>query len=149
MARSSRRASAGRGHNSSDTKLFYCEPQLLIYVSMSTQTRHSVAEVPLEVWQIIASFLSSEDVKKLYGINRPLSALAMEERYRSVSIGDLRDRQTIRALQQLACVHCLNQFVLSEPSFLGTRRGRSMSASSNFALLLWRLLYHPTEGNSG
>lgn len=72
-----------------------------MYVSMSTQTRHSVAEVPLEVWQIIASFLSSEDVKKLYGINRPLSALAMEERYRSVSIGDLHDRETILAVRRL------------------------------------------------
>jgi len=86
-----------------------------MYVSISTQTRHSAAEVPLEVWQIVASFLSSEDVKKLYGINRPLSALAMEERYRSVSIGDLHDRQIIRVLQRLAYVHCLNHFVLYEP----------------------------------
>ena len=86
-----------------------------MYVSMSTQTRHSVADVPLEVWQIIASFLSSEDVKKLYGLNRPLSALAMEERCRSVSIGDLHDRETIWALQRLTYARSLNHFVLYEP----------------------------------
>lgn len=87
----------------------------LMYVSMSTQTRHSVADVPLELWQIIASFLSSEDVKKLYGLNRPLSALAMEERCRSVSIGDLHDRETIWALQRLTYARGFNHFVLYEP----------------------------------
>jgi len=100
-----------------------------MYVSMSTQTRHSVAEVPLEVWRIIASFLSSEDVKKLYGINKPLSALAMEQRYRSFSIGSLYhdNGQVIRALQRLAYVHCFNHFVLYEPPSLSVRDQTSLA----------------------
>ncbi|EDR02092.1 uncharacterized protein LACBIDRAFT_332622 [Laccaria bicolor S238N-H82] len=54
-------------------------------------------------------------VTTLYGINRPLSALAMEERYRSVSIGDLHDRETILAVRRLKYVPYPKHYILYKP----------------------------------
>jgi hypothetical protein len=54
-----------------------------------------VADVPYEVWQNIASFLTPQEVKNLYAVSRPLILIAMEERYRSVYISNPNDAQTI------------------------------------------------------
>ncbi|EDR06818.1 uncharacterized protein LACBIDRAFT_299710 [Laccaria bicolor S238N-H82] len=60
-----------------------------------------VADVPYEVWQNIASFLTSQEVKNLYAVSRPLFLIAMEERYRCVYIKNVEAAQTIRSFQRL------------------------------------------------
>lgn len=63
-----------------------------------------VADVPYEVWQHIASFLTRQEVKNLYPVSRPLFSIAMKERYRCVYIGNLEDAQTIHSFQRLTLV---------------------------------------------
>ena len=62
------------------------------------------ADVPYEVWQNIASFLTPQEVKNIYAVSRPLFSIAMEERYQCVYIGNLEDPQTIRSFQRLTFV---------------------------------------------
>ena len=63
-----------------------------------------VADVPYEVWQNVASFLTPQEVKNLFAVCCPLFLIAMEERYRCVYIGNLEDPQTIRSFQRLMFV---------------------------------------------
>jgi hypothetical protein len=49
-------------------------------------------EVPMEIWTLVASFLADDELYRVRGINRALYQLAIENKYRKVSL-DLVDRE--------------------------------------------------------
>ncbi|KAF9484068.1 hypothetical protein BDN70DRAFT_872968 [Pholiota conissans] len=58
-------------------------------------------DLPYDVWEHIATFLSSEKKKGLLSVNRALFDIAMDERYHSVTIGPLSRADTQKALARL------------------------------------------------
>jgi len=63
-----------------------------------------VQDVPYDVWRHITSFLSPDEVKQLYTVNRTLFSLAMDQRYKEAVIGFLFHPDTERSLTRLMWV---------------------------------------------
>ncbi|KDR76197.1 hypothetical protein GALMADRAFT_225877 [Galerina marginata CBS 339.88] len=60
-----------------------------------------VVDLPYDVWLHVASYLSSEEVKRLYSVNRVLFNIAMDLLYNTGFIGSLFHSETHRALTRL------------------------------------------------
>jgi hypothetical protein len=60
-----------------------------------------VQDVPSHIWRYITSFLSPDEVKQLYTVNRMLFCLAMDQRYKEAFIGRLFHPDTERGLTRL------------------------------------------------
>ena len=60
-----------------------------------------VQDVPYDVWRHITSFLSPDEVERLYTVNRMLFSLAMDQRYKEAVIGFLYHPDTERSLTRL------------------------------------------------
>lgn len=76
-----------------------------------TFLRNAMDDVPYDVWHSITTFLSSQEVKRLYTLNRSLYNIAMDERYRKVFIGSFTDERTKRNIKRVVYVHfSLNTF---------------------------------------
>ncbi|PPQ81006.1 hypothetical protein CVT25_014514 [Psilocybe cyanescens] len=58
-------------------------------------------EIPYDVWRCITDFLSVEEVKRLYAVNRSLLNISLDERYRIAFIGSLFDKVTEKNLNRL------------------------------------------------
>ena len=50
---------------------------------MSQQLRPSLS-MPDDVWYLVAQYLRPEELRRLYGVNKALFHLSMEERYRNI-----------------------------------------------------------------
>ena len=46
-----------------------------------------MAELPYDVWLLITSFLTHQEVWRLFSVNRMLFSIAMDEHYRTTYIG--------------------------------------------------------------
>jgi len=58
-------------------------------------------EIPYDVWLIITSHLSSNEIIRLLPINHALFNIAMDERYRTSSIAALHTKGTKRSFARL------------------------------------------------
>jgi hypothetical protein len=50
----------------------------------------TIASLPYDVWARIVSFIPKDIVRKLYAVNQVLFHIAMEERYKSAYIHDVK-----------------------------------------------------------
>ena len=62
-----------------------------------------MADVPPEIWALIAQYLPEKDVIRLMSVNRLFYTLAMDERYKVLSVGKV-DRTLVRTLEVLRYV---------------------------------------------
>ncbi|TFK33986.1 hypothetical protein BDQ12DRAFT_657405 [Crucibulum laeve] len=58
-------------------------------------------DIPYDVWFNVAQFLPKEEIRNLYGVNRALFMIAMDERYQSAYIRNIREEQTVKCLDRL------------------------------------------------
>jgi hypothetical protein len=59
----------------------------LTRITSLSHTRLSMAELPYDVWLHIVSFLKHEEVWRLLSVNRTLFSIAMDDHYKTTSIG--------------------------------------------------------------
>ncbi|KAF8149884.1 hypothetical protein B0H34DRAFT_165958 [Crassisporium funariophilum] len=63
--------------------------------------RTIMPDVPYEVWRHITDFLPLKEVKQMYGVNRSLFNIAMDERYRTARLDYLLQESTKRCLSRV------------------------------------------------
>lgn len=81
---------------------------------ISSPNRYNVIEhVPYDVWRHITSFLPPAEVEQLYGLDRSLLSIAMDERYKAASFGPLSQKQTMKCLARLVFVSNLTILLLT------------------------------------
>jgi hypothetical protein len=62
-----------------------------------------MADIPPEIWALIAQYLPEKDVIRLMSVNRLFFTLAMDERYKVFSVNKV-DRTLVRTLEVLRYV---------------------------------------------
>ncbi|KAF9473911.1 hypothetical protein BDN70DRAFT_997394 [Pholiota conissans] len=58
-------------------------------------------DLPYDIWEYITTFLPSAETKKLLDVNHALFDIAMNERYRTTTVGSLIQKETSRTLARL------------------------------------------------
>uniref|UniRef100_A0A8H7Y2P2 F-box domain-containing protein n=1 Tax=Psilocybe cubensis TaxID=181762 RepID=A0A8H7Y2P2_PSICU len=66
-----------------------------------THLPQTMPDIPYEIWVQITQYLSPEEVKRLYPVNRSLFNIAMDERYKRGFVGVLSSADTHRSLIRL------------------------------------------------
>lgn len=71
---------------------------LLVEANHLPQT---MPDIPYEIWMHVTQYLTLEEVKRLYPVNRSLFNIAMDERYKRGFVGVLSSANTHRSLTRL------------------------------------------------
>ncbi|KAF9048635.1 hypothetical protein BJ165DRAFT_1039764 [Panaeolus papilionaceus] len=58
-------------------------------------------QLPYDIWFTISKYLSSDELKRLYSVNKALFYISMDEKYKAASIGSLSQSDTARSLVRL------------------------------------------------
>ena len=65
-------------------------------------------DIPYDVWLCIAQFIPRNELLRLYGVDRTLFDIVMNERYRETRIYHLGDEMTRQCLVGLGCAVYFN-----------------------------------------
>lgn len=54
-------------------------------------------DLPYDIWLLITEYLSEKQIRQLYPVNKALFNIAMDSRYKEVSLGFSDSRRMLRA----------------------------------------------------
>ena len=70
-----------------------------------------MTELPYDVWMLIVEYLPAHQVRRLYSVNRALFDIALDLRYKQVSLGVLPHQ--VMEETQLPVLRCTKSLVIA------------------------------------